>query len=203
MIFYHGSMTAGITKLGTNSLTHDETKTKAVYLTPNRAYAMFYIRDLEINHVTCCVTAEGFIRYDEQFPDQLKKIYQGVSGYLYHCNEQDHFTLTPTRDVWISKKPVAVESVEYIPNVYSELLGYEASGDIKVIRYNKLTDERKRFYYDMALQYIYKRDFVGCTSKKAMFWRDNFLQAWEYAVKHPDEKQAVLSAWEEKKKSVK
>lgn len=201
MTFYHGSIIPGITELGTNSFTHDEAKTKAVYLTPNRAYALFYIRDLEIDHVTCGVTAEEFIRYDEQFPDQLKKLYQGVSGYLYHCNERDHFTLTKNRDVWVSEKPVVIESVEYILDVYAELLEYEGKGDIYVIRYNELTDERKQFYHDMALQYIYKRNFTGCSSKKAMFWRDNFPQAWEYAVKHPDDKQAVLDAWEERKKN--
>ena len=89
MTFYHGSIIPGITELGTNSLMHDESKTIIVYLTPNRAYVLFYIRDLEINHVTCGVTDEGFIRYDEQFPDQLEKIYKGVNGYLYHCNDID------------------------------------------------------------------------------------------------------------------
>lgn len=201
-MFYHGSMTAGITELGTNSLTHDESKVKTVYLTPNRTYALLYIRDLEINHVTCGVTSEGYIRYDEQFPDQLSKLYKGVSGYLYHCRDEGNFALTQTRDVWISYKPVTIKSVEYIPDVYDELLRYEANGDINVIRYNELTDERKQFYYDMALQYIYKMDFVNCTSKKAMFWRDSFPQAWEYVVKHPDEKQTVLAAWEERKKNV-
>ncbi|MDD4356665.1 MAG: hypothetical protein PHN98_05380, partial [Smithellaceae bacterium] len=64
MIFYHGSPIAGITELGTRSHTHDGTKTSAVYLTPNCAYALFYIRDLGINYVTCGVTEEGYILYD-------------------------------------------------------------------------------------------------------------------------------------------
>ncbi len=201
MTFYHGSIISGITKLGTNSLTHDEAKTQAVYLTPNYAYALFYIRDLEVDHVTCGVTADGYVRYDEQYPEQMMKIYQGINGYLYHCSEQKHFSLTKTRDVWVSAEPVAVESVEYIPDVYTELLKHEAKGDIKVIRYNDLTDERKQFYYDMALQYIFKRNFTDCSSKKAAFWRENFPQSWEYAIKHHDEKQEMLEAWEERKKN--
>lgn len=201
MTFYHGSIISGITALGKNSLTHDEARTRAVYMTPNRAYALLYIRDLEVNHVTGGVTAEGYIKYDEQCPNQLMKIYHGVSGYLYHCSKQEHFSLTKTRDVWVSAEPVAVESFEYIPDVFTELLNYEEKGDIKVIRYDDLTDEKKQFYYHMALQFIYKNNLTDCSSKKAVFWKNNFTQAWNYAVNHPNKKQAVLEEWEERKKN--
>lgn len=50
MTFYHGSPVANIIELGTRSFTHDETKSSAVYLTPNRVYALFYIRDLDVNY---------------------------------------------------------------------------------------------------------------------------------------------------------
>ncbi len=65
------------------SKNHVDAAKPVVYFTPNRAYALFYIRDREINWVTCGVKEDGVIRYDERFPDQLKTIYQGVSGYVY------------------------------------------------------------------------------------------------------------------------
>ena len=79
----------GITELGTNSLTHDESKTIIVYLTPNRAYALFYISNLEINHVTCGVTDEGFIRYDELMEELRKSLlHNKENGILYHYADQ-------------------------------------------------------------------------------------------------------------------
>lgn len=82
MIMYHGSPMAGITELGTLSKTHDETASSAVYLAPNRAYTLFYIRDLEINYVTCGVTEQGYIRYDENFPGQLRTLYEGKAVFF-------------------------------------------------------------------------------------------------------------------------
>src|SRR5450756_3047284 len=113
MIFYHGSSIANITEFETRSQTHDETKSSAVYLTPNRAYALLYIRDLEVNYVTCGVTAEGYIRYDDRFSEQMKTLYSGRSGCLYTCTDNGDFETTSTRGVWVSKSPVKVESVEY------------------------------------------------------------------------------------------
>jgi hypothetical protein len=62
MIFCHGSSVCGITELYPCSTAHDDTSSPVIYLTPNRAYALFYIRDKDINYVTCGVTAEGYVR---------------------------------------------------------------------------------------------------------------------------------------------
>lgn len=200
MIFYHGSPIAGITELGTRSHTHDETKTSATYLTPNRAYALFYIRDLEINHVTCGVTAKGYIHYYEQFPDQLRKLYQGTSGYLYICKKESHFEKTNTRDVWVSKIPVAVERVEYLADVYNEILTCEKEGVVKVIRYETLTDENKQDIYEMMVHSIYKNNRTFKDTKKSAFYRDNFPEAWQYIVDHPEDRQIKIEEWERKRR---
>lgn len=196
MIMYHGSPFAGLTELGTLSRTHDEMASSAVYLTPNRSYALFYIRDLEINYVTCGVTEDGYIRYDENFPGQLKTLYEGKSGFLYICESNDKFEKTSTRDVWVSKNPVVVTDIEKIPDAYAEILKCEAAGLVKVIRYEMLSEERKREIYDMILHSIYKNNYPALTSKKAMFYKDNYTQAWNYALAHPDERQKNLEEWD-------
>lgn len=192
MILYHGSPVAGITYLGTLSRMHDETASSAVYLTPNRAYAFFYIRDLEINYVTCGVTSEGYIRYNENFPGQLRTLYDGKSGFLYKCGSNDSFEKTSTSDVWVSKKPVCVRDCEEVRDTYAEILKCEADGLVKVVRYETLSDERKFEIYEMILHSIYKNNYTASTSKKAMFYKDNFPQEWNYAVAHPDERQRNL-----------
>lgn len=199
MIFYHGSPVADITELGTRSFTHDDTKSSAVYFTPNRAYALFYIRDLDVNYVTCGVTAEGYIRYDERFSGQLKTLYSGRSGYLYKCVNNGSFEQTQTRDVWVSKNPIGIESVEFIPDVYKEILKYEATGDIKVIRYETLTDEEKHDIYRMIVCSLYKSGLTDKNTTKANFYRDNFSKAWEFVKSHPEMKQTILEEWEKRR----
>ena len=197
MTLYHGSPIANITELGTRSITHDETKSSAVYLTPNRAYALFYIRDLDINYVTCGVTEEGYIRYDERFSGQLKTLYSGRSGYLYCVSGS--FEQTSTRDVWVSKNPVVIESVEYISDVYEEILKFEAIGQVKVNRYENLTYKDKQDVYDMIVNSLYKSGMTDKNTPKAYFYRDNFPEAWEFVKSHPEMKQKTIEEWESRR----
>lgn len=59
-IYYHGA-TEELTELNAVSKNHVDAAKPVVYLTPNRAYALFYIRDRDINWVTCGVKEDGVI----------------------------------------------------------------------------------------------------------------------------------------------
>jgi hypothetical protein len=72
-IFYHASNIKNLRELLPLSTMHGGGE-KVCYVTPVRAYALFYLRDMEINHVTCWVSGEGVVGYEEQFPNQLKTI---------------------------------------------------------------------------------------------------------------------------------
>ena len=80
MLLYHGSAAGGLTRL---------TGQPCVYLTPYPCYALCYIRDPNVNYVTCGVDKDGVVRYDENFPEQLRTLYAGRSGWLYRCGEGD------------------------------------------------------------------------------------------------------------------
>jgi hypothetical protein len=91
---YHGSYVSGIQELKANSKLHD-TEQNVVYLTDNIPYALFYIWDAEYNgmpgkYVTGWLK-DGIAYYEEQFPEQLKTLYQGVCGYLYHIAMTSNF----------------------------------------------------------------------------------------------------------------
>lgn len=78
MLLYHGSAAGGLTRL---------TGQPCVYLTPYPCYALCYIRDPNVNYVTCGVDKDGVVRYDVNFPEQLRTLYVGRSGWLYRCGE--------------------------------------------------------------------------------------------------------------------
>ena len=69
-IYYHASNIGNLTEIKPLSKLHGSGEAVA-YFTPIRAYALFYLRDMEINHVTCGVNKDGVVVYHEQFPNQL------------------------------------------------------------------------------------------------------------------------------------
>lgn len=202
MIYYHGTM-EDLNELNAVSKDHADAQNSVVYLTPNRAYSLFYIRDREINWVTCGVREDGVIRYDERFPDQLKTIYQGVSGYIYTCEDNGSFVASKTRDILTCNQPVIIKRKEFMPNVYEELLKYEQSGAVSVRRYDSLSENEKQAVFEMMVHSIFKNDWVNSTNKKAVFFKVHFPEAWEYVKTHPEHRQTVLDAWAEKMEALK
>lgn len=196
--FYHGSTTADIKVLNAVSASHT-TGAPVVYITPNRAYALFYIRNRDINWVTCGVNTNGVVIYREQCPKQLERLYKGISGYLYCCDKSDLFEETSTRDIWQTNSPVVVHTVEYVKDVYSEIIACEKAGTVNIIRYETLGEAEKQDIYDMMVQYIFKNDLIVSSSAKSCFIRQNFPRAWEFCIQNPDCKQVILDEWQKKR----
>ena len=98
---YHGTIYSGLTELEARSKLHN-TDQQVVYLTDNIPYALLYIWDENHNgcgekHVTGWVR-NGVAYYEEQFPDQLKTFYKGVSGYLYAIKKDAQFQMLENRE---------------------------------------------------------------------------------------------------------
>lgn len=184
---YHGSVYSGITELEAHSKLHNTDK-KVVYLTDNIPYALYYIWDEEHNgysrkHVTGWIK-NGVAYYEEQFPDQLKTFYKGVSGYLYCIFKNSDIQSVENREcMYYSLENTVVAKVDYIPDVYEELLKYEASGKFKVLRYNEQSEKRQDELIDLITTGIVKSNFLKDNEAKAQFMRKYFVKAWEKAIK--------------------
>lgn len=183
--FYHGSITSGIKELTPFSTLHG-TDRKVVYLTGNIPYALFYIWDKEHNHyegkhVTAWIK-DGKAYYEEQFPDQLKAFYKEVSGYLYLVAPTPDINITENGEgLCYSSTGVPTEREEYIPDVYDELLKYEAAGKLKIRRYNEQSKERQNELIDLIASAIIKENCFN-DKAKAEFYQRYFVKAWERAV---------------------
>ena len=147
--FYHGTTVSDITILNNSSKSHWTEEKTVVYLTPNRAYALFYIIDKAINHITCGVDDNGIVNYHEQFPSQLSVLYKGMSGYMYKCEDNSCTTPTATNDVWASTEPVVVCDKEYITDVFEEIKQYEKAGKINIIRYETHDETKNKNIFEM------------------------------------------------------
>lgn len=181
-IFYHASNIGGLKNLLPLSIQHGGDE-KVCYFTLFRAYALFYLRDIEINHITCSISNEGVTTYYEEFLNQLKVIYGGRSGYLYACENNTEITAGHTKGVWVAKQTVFPSSSEYIVDVYAEILKFEKKGEIRVIRYESLPDDKKAEIIEKWKGIIIKNNLFILNTQKSRFYAKSFPQAWELAIK--------------------
>lgn len=121
-MFYHGANIGNLNVLEACSQEHGEAKRRVLYLTPILPYALFYFRDRKINYVTCGVREDNIVHYFENFPDQLRIIYENQSGYLYSFQNISDIQETKTKGVWITEKNITVENVEFVDCVYERIL---------------------------------------------------------------------------------
>lgn len=183
---YHGSGVANITILEARSKLH-ESNENIVYLTGNIPYALMYIWSEEKmgtsqKHVTCGIK-NGVVLYQEQFPNQLKEFYQGVSGYLYYVTNGERIKAVSNREsMYYTLDNVKVDKVIHIEDVYEEFLKYEKAGLLKVFRFNNLPlDEQEEMTKNMA-DYFKKMNLFQDNKEKADFFEKYFKKAWYLSI---------------------
>ena len=187
---YHGSITPGITTLHARSRLHG-TDQLVVYLTDSAPYALFYIWDAARTGYSVKYVTGGFrddrAFYEEQFPDQLKTFYQGVSGYLYQIRRTGEAQPVANRAGLFSHAGEApVADVICIPDVYEALLEYETAGQLQVLRYNDQSDTRKAELTRMIALFIRRSNDFTNDPEQQQFMQKHFAESWRLAHEQAD-----------------
>lgn len=184
---YHGTVIPNIKILNAVSSLHGGGEQKIVYLTDNRAYSLFYIWDSVHNlkkgkHVTAWIK-DGIVYYEEQFPEQLKAFYDGVSGYLYRVENNASFRSVQNREsMWYSTENATVESVEYIRNVYDALSEYQKEGKLKIVRFEEVEKSRIDDLYSRMADSVASGLLTEMPNDPdALFYQKYFPRVWEAA----------------------
>ncbi len=187
MKLYHGTSAPGIQSLKARSTRWDNGK-NALYLTSNRAYALFYIWDCarfgDYKFVTCGVR-DGVVFYEEQFPNQLQTLYAGNHGYLYICEKDDRFERVENREqMFVSPQDAPVLSVEEIDDAYAEILRLEEQGQVRIKRFLEQSGEEQARLTEMIAEYIAKCGLLSQNMQdkpETAFLRRFHRAAWEKA----------------------
>ena len=185
---YHGSFNPDIRQLSASSENHDNSKENVVYMTTNRAYALFYIWDAEHNRrknkwVTSWIN-NGIVGYHEQFPGQLKSFYENVSGFIYYCSKNDDWIKASKPDTWMCKHDVEIEGFEKVKNVYEEILKCEAEGKVHIVRFETMTSEEQDKTVQMMADFIIEKNYLlDPDEEDAVFLKSYNKLAWERAEK--------------------
>ncbi len=189
--FYHGSSIPGIQTLEPRSRRHSATLYKSdseglVYLTTNIPYALVYIWDSEktgssAKWVTCGIR-DGVTFYEEQFPNQLRAFYQGVSGYLYVVEDTEPTPVTDRECMYVSQKPLHVSQMIPIRDIYDELLRHEREGSIQIRRFTEQPQKMQEKLTNRIVMYIQQKQLLHADSEEAYFIQKYFTEAWSLAA---------------------
>ncbi len=124
----------------------------------------------------------GIAYYEEQFPDQLRTFYQGVSGYLYRIADRDDIKPVDDREnMYYSTAEVIIAETIKIDDVYEELLKYESERKLVVRRYNEQSVERQNELVDFIAQGLIRSSFFEGNKQKQEFMKKHFPKSWEKA----------------------
>lgn len=104
--------------------------------------ALFYlIRNYEYAYG---YTRQGKLYFDDPFPNALKKLYAGKSGWLYTCEDGD-YEKTEIPNEFVSAQPVRIVGAEYIPDAYVAFLREQEAGNILLLDYAHFASDPEKF----------------------------------------------------------
>ena len=183
MILYHGSNTADIKVLEPRQADHDR---PYIYMSTLEVVAAFYL----CNAVTRPYywfpygfdKETGVPVYHELYPNALKEVSDGVSGYIYIV-EADEDSVLPFKNIPVARlatQPMAVKDVIKVDNAYELFMAYVAQGKMKIGRYEDKTEKQLANWHNMILSYIKEKDMIKIPDcSYALYIKKKFPQVWE------------------------
>ena len=187
MKLYHGSNTGGVEVLEPRLADHDR---PYVYLTTIDVVAAIYL----------CNAVDkpdywfpyGFDGndtapvYHELYPDALREVSDGVSGYIYEV-EADDSQLIPLPGIpcaRLAAEPVRVTGCTRVENAWELFQAYVEQGKLRIGRYaNKSGPELER-WDAMLVGELEKKNLVqNPECSYARFIKEKFPQVWEAYAK--------------------
>lgn len=120
--------------------------------------------------------------YDELYPDALREVSEGVSGWIYYADVPEDRVL-PFKNIpcaRLSMEPVRVDGMMEVPDAYALLRDYEARGRLVVSRYAQKSQRELEWYYRAIQHYMtQKRMDLTPDCSYARFVRQKFPFVWE------------------------
>lgn len=183
MKLYHGSNIGNIKVLEPRQADHDR---PYVYMTTIDVAAAFYL----------CNAVEkpyywfpyGFDKdsdipvYHELYPDALRQVSEGISGYIYEV-EADDSQVIPFKNIpcaRLTTKPIEVVRCTGIENAYELFLEYIRQGKMRLGRFEDKTEQQLNWWYSALVDYMKEKDMIkNPDCSYAVFVKDKFPQVWE------------------------
>jgi hypothetical protein len=121
--------------------------------------------------------------FQEMFSGALERFYRGVSGYVYRCvggyeMSESHGVKTCA----ISRQPVPIDGVEYIPDVYEEIMKYQSLGKFVYEKYEDLPQYRHDIIRGHVMRAIKKDDLLNAPDQpNYLLYQERYPKYWKEA----------------------
>lgn len=151
MTLYHGSKIGGIEALRPFMSNHGR---PYVYLTNSQVLAAIYAAnpmERPNGWFPYWWSKDGKLHYDEYYSGQLEEIYRGRTGYVYTC-QGDYPVLEKMPWVYLSEGEAPVCECRVIPDLYEQLLKFEAEGRLTIRRWAEHPPERRAAFLRVIKQ---------------------------------------------------
>ena len=202
MKLYHGSNIGDIQILEPKQADHDR---PYVYMTTIDVVAAFYLCNaVERPYYWFPYGFEGggdVPVYHELYPDALKEVSAGVSGYIYEvCTKEDQ--VIPFKDILgkdipcarLAMKPIEVAGCFKVSDAYDLFMEYVEQGKMKIGYFHDKTEQELQWWYASLVAYLKEKNMIKIPEcSYAMFIKDKFPQVWETYVLEDEQEKLKIS----------
>ena len=182
MRLYHGSTVGGIKILKPKQADHDR---PYVYMTTMDVVAAFYLCNAvekPYYWFPYGFTEEGLPIYHELYPNALREVSDGVSGYIYEVNA-DESQVIPFKNIpcaRLATKDIKVAKSRKIDSAYNLFKEYVRQGKMVVGKYEEKSETELNNWYAMIYDYISEKNMIMTSDcSYARFVKNKFPWVWE------------------------
>ena len=186
MVLYHGSNIANIKVLRPNQADHDR---PYVYMTTIDVVAAFYLCNaVERPYYWFPYGFEGGSNipvYHELYPNALKEVSEGVSGYIYEVLAEEN-QIIPFKNIpcaRLATEPIEVMKCTKVENAYALFMEYVKHGKMKVSHFEDKTEQQLEWWYSCCVEYLEEKHMIETPEcSYASFIKEKLPQVWKRYV---------------------
>ena len=186
MVLYHGSNIANIKVLRPNQADHDR---PYVYMTTIEVIAAFYLCNaVERPYYWFPYGFEGGSNipvYHELYPNALKEVSEGVSGYIYEVLAEEN-QIIPFKNIpcaRLATEPIEVMKCTKVENAYALFMEYVKQGKMKVSHFEDKSEQQLEWWYSCCVEYLEEKHMIETSEcSYASFIKEKLPQVWERYV---------------------
>ena len=186
MVLYHGSNITNIKVLRPNQADHDR---PYVYMTTIDVVAAFYLCNaVERLYYWFPYGFEGGSNipvYHELYPNALKEVSEGVSGYIYEVLAEEN-QIIPFKNIpcaRLATEPIEVMKCTKVENAYALFMEYVKQGKMKVSHFEDKSEQQLEWWYSCCVEYLEEKHMIETSEcSYASFIKEKLPQVWERYV---------------------
>ena len=186
MVLYHGSNITNIKVLRPNQADHDR---PYVYMTTIDVVTAFYLCNaVERPYYWFPYGFEGGSNipvYHELYPNALKEVSEGVSGYIYEVPAEEN-QIIPFKNIpcaRLATEPIEVMKCTKVENAYALFMEYVKQGKMKVSHFEDKSEQQLEWWYSCCVEYLEEKHMIETSEcSYASFIKEKLPQVWERYV---------------------